>query len=286
MRFARRMRAVHRELAAHVVGRAAPEDVLELRRAGERVRLVDAPGEARAVEAASGADAEQGLGELGGAAPDVRVADERDGALEDVALPGREGRKGEGLGERGDGVALPVAQVEQLGERVRGFRARGDVLRPELAAVVDRCVVEAKAEEPCDHLRAEALRRGQPGLARLRGEEDPGVAEAGGLHERTLELPHHHGPGAVDDDLRLAREIGDRLGERLAGERLAGPERRHGRPHQAVADDRPNLWLRPGGGGGGGRCPERENDQDRGNQTPSHPRVYRRVGGIPLMHAQ
>src|SRR5204862_409126 len=74
-------------LARHLHRRAAADRLRELRRVRERLRPVDAPDEAGAVEAAAGPDAERRLRALGGAAPDVRVAEELDGAAQDLLLP-------------------------------------------------------------------------------------------------------------------------------------------------------------------------------------------------------
>src|SRR5580765_4637357 len=79
-----------RHLAAHLHGRAALDDVREVRGAGIRVELVDVPDEARAVEAARSADSERSLWPLARAAPDVREADQRDGCVQDLRLHRRE----------------------------------------------------------------------------------------------------------------------------------------------------------------------------------------------------
>src|SRR5919204_2484374 len=73
-----------RHLAAHRESRAALQRRLQRRAAWVRLELVDAPHEAGAVETAGGLDSERRLGILARAAPDVRVADEADGRLQDA----------------------------------------------------------------------------------------------------------------------------------------------------------------------------------------------------------
>ena len=125
-----------RHLARHLEGRAAAEHGRERGRTGERLELEDPPDEAGAVEAAGRRLAERLLARLGRAAPDVRVADEGDGAGEHVALERAQLRQEQRLGLGADRVLLPAGEVEQPGERVRGLGARGRVVQAELERVV------------------------------------------------------------------------------------------------------------------------------------------------------
>ena len=73
---------------------------------------------------------------LRGPAPDVGVADEVHGALEDApsATAVYVGRLKE-VGERADRVDVPLVELEDARERVGGFRSRGDVVGPQLEVV-------------------------------------------------------------------------------------------------------------------------------------------------------
>ncbi len=98
-------------LAAHLVGRAPSQHARKAPLARIRRQLVDAPDEARAVEAAGRRDAEQRLLGRARPAPDVRVADVGDRRRQDAALPRRE------VGQREGGRGLPDV-VAGLGRRV------------------------------------------------------------------------------------------------------------------------------------------------------------------------
>src|SRR5439155_5162600 len=136
-------------------------------------QLVDAPDETGAVVA---------HGALARPAPDVRVADVREGGRDDAALPGRQLRKREVQGRllrlfdrpargvaRRRGARARVAvlppvvragvEAEDLRERVGGLRPGRRLLRLELELVLAGRVVEPQAEQPGDDLGAEAARR-------------------------------------------------------------------------------------------------------------------------------
>src|SRR5207302_4305512 len=76
-----------RNLAAHLVGRAALDRLGEVPFARIRLELVDAPDEARAIEPARCSDAERRLTSLARPAPDIGVTDEPHRRVEDPLLP-------------------------------------------------------------------------------------------------------------------------------------------------------------------------------------------------------
>src|SRR6476619_318850 len=101
-----------RNLAAHLVGRAT------LDRRGERgaawvgLELVDPPDETGAVEAAVRLHPEGRLQLLARAAPDVREADEADGRVQDLRLPGAERGQDKGRRRVFDGLGLPALEAQ------------------------------------------------------------------------------------------------------------------------------------------------------------------------------
>src|SRR5262249_24562894 len=111
-------------LAAHLVRRPADEDSREARRSLERLRLVDAPDEAGAVEAAGEHLAEEALRLVGGAGPHVRIADEPQRAVEHHALPLRQWRERKRVGFRSYGLNLVACQAEVPGDAVGSLRTR------------------------------------------------------------------------------------------------------------------------------------------------------------------
>ena len=138
---------------------------LQLRRARVRLQLVDTPDEAGAVEAAGRLDAERRLRLLARAAPDVRIADERDGSAEDLALP-----RGRAPVARRSSAASRTASVSQppkpriRAAEKRGLRASRRVPGQQLERVLSGGMVRAEAEEARDDLVAEAARRREPGV--------------------------------------------------------------------------------------------------------------------------
>src|SRR5205814_10091095 len=133
---------------------------------------VDAPHKAGAIEAALRLAAVWRRAVLALATPDVRVADEANGRLQDSLLPGRQRGEREGRRlhlERGN---LPARQAEDPRGRERGLGACRRLAREKLEVVLRRRMVRPQAEEACDRLRAETSRRREPGGAR-RLLEDP-----------------------------------------------------------------------------------------------------------------
>src|SRR5207245_1327426 len=80
-------------LAAHGVGRPAAQRGRKAAVVRVPAELVDAPGKARAVEAARHQDAERRLRQLARSAPDVRIADRGDRSLGDGPGPADEPRQ-------------------------------------------------------------------------------------------------------------------------------------------------------------------------------------------------
>src|SRR5947209_19926034 len=78
------------DLAAQGVARPAAQRGRQAAAVRVAAELVDAPGKARAVEAARLQDAERRLRQLARSAPDVRVADQGDRSLGDRARPAGE----------------------------------------------------------------------------------------------------------------------------------------------------------------------------------------------------
>src|SRR5207253_6867987 len=88
-----------RHLAAHRKRRSALQRAGKRGAAGVDLKLVDAPDESGAVEATGSLHSERRLGILARATPDVGVADEANGCLQDARLPGRESGQREVVGE-------------------------------------------------------------------------------------------------------------------------------------------------------------------------------------------
>src|SRR5262249_20623406 len=133
-------------LAAHRVRRPTFEDVRELSFVRIRLELVDAPDEARAVEAAVYLPPVRRVRRLALAAPDVGKADESHRGVEDLLLPGRVDRQDErlcGFLDRGD---VPLAELEDARGGVRGLGVRGRLARRELELVERRRMVRPQAE--------------------------------------------------------------------------------------------------------------------------------------------
>ena len=215
-------------LAAHRVGRSPLEHGGEGRRAGERLELVDAPDEPRAVEAAREQHPAELLVALGGAREHVRRADEAEGALQHRLLPRVERRERERRGGLADGVDLGRLEGEEPRERVGGLGARRGLgeLELELFAVAE--VVQPQAEQARDGLGAERRLRRETGGERGGTDLTRGGAKAGGGDEMLVELPDRHGPvEVVHPDAHAQR--GDDRRELAPGEGVVGPEALDGR---------------------------------------------------------
>src|SRR4029079_6672843 len=155
-----------RHLSAHLVGRAALDGPVERGATRVRLKLVDAPDEARAVEAASRLDAEWRLRALARAAPDVGKADEANRGVQYALLPITERRKREGRSCSFDGLLLPDAEEQDWRSRVGGLRPGHRIRRQELEVVVLRRMVRAQPEQARDRLGAEACRDLEAGVTR------------------------------------------------------------------------------------------------------------------------
>src|SRR5919197_2134433 len=103
-----------RHLAAHLVRGPPPDGRVQGGASRIRLQLVPPPDEAGAVETAACLDPEGRFGGLVRAAPDVRVADEADGRVEDALLPGAELRQREGVGGVLGVLWLPAAKAQDL----------------------------------------------------------------------------------------------------------------------------------------------------------------------------
>ena len=289
-----RIRCRRRHLARHLVGRPAAQHGREGGGAGEGLELEDAPDEAGAVEAAGRRLAERLLRRLGRAAPDVRIADERDGSGQHLPLDVGELGQGEHLGLRANPVLLPAGEVEQAGERVRGLGARRRVVEAELERVVGCGVVEAEAEQAGDRLGACAGLRRQARIPERRRHRAGGVAQAEEADECCVELADRDGAAGNDDaipvgDHRLLavglvvfvagvfdgeRERLERAAERLLRQRPLRLEAGDGVGEQARFDDGLDLRLRPRAVGPRGSGGDGQSAKDDGSET-AHDWLYR-----------
>src|SRR6478672_9971718 len=121
--------------AAHRKGCPTLERLRQRRASGIRLELVDAPDEARAVEASRSLDAGRRLGVLAGATPDVGVTDEANSSFQDACLPGRENWQLERLNESLDIRGLPAGEAQDLRRGVRGFCPRRRLARKQFEGI-------------------------------------------------------------------------------------------------------------------------------------------------------
>src|SRR3954471_18309119 len=269
-----------RHLAAHREGRPSLEGGRECGATRIGLELVDAPDEPRAIEAPAGLDAERSLRLLARSAPDVGVADEAGCGLQHPVLPRRESGQHEGVCELLDLLRLPVAEAQDLGGRVRGFRASRRLTGEQLERVELSRMIRAQAEQPRNDLGAEPAGRGEPGAPRRGGKLRRRGREPKRAYERCIELRHRHGARGLDGASRwpLREEAGDEGVECAARQRVVGVEGLDALRHQAVRDDDLDLRLRPRGRlrlaarlRGGRRREHGENSADR--KEAAHPAV-------------
>jgi hypothetical protein len=108
-------------------------------------------------------------------------------------------------------------------------------------------VVRAQAEQACDRLGAEAGGDGKTGGACIRAQGGGCVGEPKCSHQPRIELRDGHRRCLVRDRRRgPLGQPADQHRELALGQRVVGPEARHGLRHQAVLDHVADLRLRPG----------------------------------------
>jgi hypothetical protein len=151
-----------RDLTGHLGGGSALDRARERLAARVTLKLVDPPHVARAIETAARGHAEERLRARARPAPDVRIADQVDRGLQDLALPGRVLRKFERGCQGLDTARVPVAEAQHRRGGERRFGAGGSIVGQELERVVSGLVVLAQAEQPGDDLAAESGGRPQP----------------------------------------------------------------------------------------------------------------------------
>ena len=239
-----------------------------------RLELVDAPDEARAVEAPGQRLAEELLRALGGTRPDIRRSDEAERARDDSALHLAQVRNGEGRRGRASRLQLLGRQREHACDRVRGLGARRRLRELQLECLAVPLVVDSQAEHSRDRLGTEPRLRGE---ARVEGRETDLHARPGEAR-RAIPVEHRaRGSSRAGADRRPIRI------PRGSRERLQAPSRVSGSfglnapadaSHQACSDDSVDLlgrervrWLRRAG-----RAASRDEDGDdeRDDEAADH----------------
>src|SRR3712207_7636487 len=269
------------DLAGHPGGSPVPDGRTEPRRPRPALELVDAPDEARAVEAAARGDAEERLRRLRHPAPHVRVAGEPHRALQHAALPVRQRRHVEPDGPLVRTLEIRRGEREETADRERRLGPRRRVVREELSVVTFRRVVEAKREETRDRLPPGTLGWGEPRGGALRSDLLRSRGEAERAHESAVELRERDRARRIGDDLLPARDPGDDLAELAARQRIVRAKRGNARAHETALDRDADVRLRPRRGRRGGARGESEPERGEAGGEPAHIRpivgIFRRL---------
>ena len=224
--------------------------------------------------------APQLLGRLGGAGPDVRVADEPKRPAEHGALPVAELGQREGLAQLVEPGDLAGRERDRARQRVGRLGSRRGLRGQKLEVVRALRMVEAEAEQPRDRLRAEAStsargrRRGAAILIRRAAGRSPSAPTS--WASSSLIVTSLVGSAGVGG--RLSPR-GERVRELAARQRIGRPEAAGSLPRIPTAVTVRICGCGPGVGGRGRRRRRRRGRRGGLHRLGAHlPQRARRAG--------